>query len=170
VTAIIAGALLVFPVPPVRADLGDAVTRVIDRGRTVDVSFVEDLHPADLTAGAEIQLEVARSVLVGGAVAIREGAPAVGYAEVVKRRGPVGSPAALRIVVKRTLAVDGTIVPLSGVYSTIGEERHAEVFSFAWAVCICGLLAPGEEVAISRGTLVGCFVTEEVRIGADCCE
>ena len=145
----------------------DVAGLVIARGRTVDVRFCDTLQPSDLVAGADVQMEVASAVLVDGVVVISERAPVAAYVETVQRRGPVGKPAAIRVVVSRTEALDGTAVPLNGVYSTSGKERRAEVFSFAWAVCICGLLAPGEQVMISRGTLVGCFVSQEVAVGVD---
>lgn len=140
------------------ADSTNAVTCVLPRGRVVDVRFPTALCPRELRADCAIDLEIAHDVRVDDALVFVEGALARGRVESVRKRQAAGYPAQLTIVVESATAVDGTSVPLTGVYSTVGQDRHVEAAGIALFFCVCGLLIPGEDVLIDKGTVVPCFV------------
>ena len=139
----------------------------IKRGRTVDVRFGQSLRPRDVKHGQLIWLEVAADVAVDGNVVIKECAPVAAHVREVKQRQAAGIPAQLEIVVDYARAIDGHNVPLSGMYSAEGADRHVEAAGIAIFWCICGLLIPGEDVLVAEGTVVTCFVRRDtvIRIG-----
>lgn len=137
---------------------------VLRQGRTVDVRFRESLSPGEISNGQRVELEVASDVLVEGRVAVREGAKVVGHIEEVKRRQAAGVPARLDVVVDLAQAVSGEMIPLSGLYSTKGAGRRVEAAGIAIFWCVLGLLIPGENVLIAEGTIVTCFVRQDIAI------
>lgn len=168
----ILGCVLVLAVPlaasstaaGVPSDTTPSAHFALKRGRTVDVRFRESLRPSGMSNGQRVELEVADDVLVAGRVVVREGAGVVGHVEEVKRRQAAGVPARLDIVIDLTQAVSGEVVPLSGIYSTKGTDRRIEAAGIAIFWCVLGLLIPGENVLIAEGTIVTCFVREDISI------
>jgi hypothetical protein len=150
--------------PESTADSISTSTVVLRRGRTVDVRFVGDLKPHGLHVGQVVPLEMAQDILAGGYLVLEEGGPASGHIENLQPRRPVGVPARLRVVIDYATAVGGTHVPLEGVYSTEGADRHIESAGVSIFYCVCGLLIPGEDVIIRDGTVVTCFVAADTEM------
>lgn len=139
-------------------------TLILADGVPLDVRFPDDLLPGKLREGDSVALAVARDVRVGDRVVILQDTAVRARVEAATARRPVGFPAEIRVVVLATTAVDGTAVPLSGVHSVSGEERHVESMAFAWSVCCLGLFVPGEDASIASGTIIGCFVEGPVEV------
>jgi hypothetical protein len=136
----------------------------VKRGVVVDVRFPRSLRPNDLRVGEPVELEVARDVHVGGHPVLLEGAAATGHVEEAEVRHAAGFPARLEVVVDSATAVDGSTVPLTGIYTASGRDRHVEAAGIALYYCICGLLIQGEDTLIGRHTIVTCFVRSDTRV------
>jgi len=164
----ILGCVLVLLVPvatsPAEADVSSDSTPsaylVLKRGRTIDVRFCESLRPRGISNGQRVELEVANDTLVDGRVVVCEGAKVIGHVEEVKQCQVAGIPAKLDVVIDLAQAVDGEMVPPSGLYATSGADRHVE----AAGIAVFWLLIPGEDVLISEGTIVTCFIRQDTPI------
>ena len=147
-----------------RSDSSWADTVLLQRGRVVDLRFTADIRPRGLNVGDDVCLEIAGDIEVDGVPLLREGMRAVGHIDGVRSRQPVGVPARLRVIVDHAVAVDGTNVPLEGVYTTEGTDRHIESAGVSLFYCVCGLLIPGEDVIVREGTIVTCFVQSDTPV------
>ena len=68
-----------------------------------------------------------------------------------QKKGAIGKPAVIGVMVRSVEAVDGTVVPISGVKYIEGENKLTEALVITILCCILGLVIQGGEAEIPAG-------------------
>jgi hypothetical protein len=126
----------------------------IPNGRTVDLAFRDTLSPETTTVGETVLLTVVEDVVIDGHTVIAKGALAKGEVVRAEKQGSVGKAAALQVELRSVEAVDGTVVPVHGTKSVVGEEKQGTSLAVTILCCILGLLMKGGQAEIPAGTTV----------------
>ena len=89
---------------------------------------------------------------VDGNVVIEGGARATAEITLSQKKGAVGKPAVIGVMVRSVEAVDGTMIPISGIKQVTGENKQSEALIVTILCCILGLMIQGGEAEIAAGT------------------
>jgi hypothetical protein len=135
-------------------------------GTPVTLSFQVALNPETAVIGETVMLTVADDVRVGKTVVIAKGANATAEVVNAQKRGSVGKPAVIQVVLRTVSAVDGTAVLLSGQKQVAGEDKQTSALVITILCCILGLLQKGGDAEIPAGSTVQGTVASSVTIEA----
>ncbi len=133
-------------------------------GTVVDLVFDSAVNPKTTTIGQTVTLRVANPVLVNGATVVAAGALAQGEVTVAQKAGAVGKEAQIGVVVKQVAAVDGTVIPINGTKSVIGENKQTSSLVITLLCCILGLLQQGGSAEIAAGSALRATVAAPVEV------
>lgn len=133
-------------------------------GTVVDLAFDSPVSPTTSTIGQTVTLRVMSPVLVNGATVIAAGAIAQGEVTIAQKSGSIGKEAQIGVMVRQVVAVDGTLVPISGNKSVLGENKQTSSLVITLLCCILGLLQKGGSAEIAAGSAVRATVAAPVEI------
>jgi|GEM_PF-745870 len=137
-----------------------AVARMltIPVGTPIVLKFDETIDPATATIGSTVHLSVLQEVTVNGEVAFEAGAPASGQVTQSEKPGSIGKPAVIGVALQSAQAVDGTLVPVSGMKVVEGENKQTSSLIVTILCCVLGLLLKGGNAEIQAGTTMDATV------------
>jgi hypothetical protein len=130
----------------------------------VPVSTCRKLSPSHLAVGTQVEVKVSYDLRWQGCLVFREGTPVTATISEVHGPDVVGKPSLIVLDILSTVAVDGTIVPLSGSIRAEGEDRMMESIGAAIGVCCLGIFLPGGRQSIGKGVGTVALTTAEVEI------
>jgi hypothetical protein len=110
-------------------------------------------------------LNVVNDLRIGGVVVIAQGATAQAEVVTSKRRGSIGKPAHIGVVLRSVQAVDGTTIALTGQKQVLGEDKQTSSLVITLLCCILGLLQKGGPAEIAAGSTVRGNVVGPVSVG-----
>lgn len=137
-------------VAPAAAAAAEAVT--IPAGTPVMLAFQEAVRPLTAQVGQKILLRTTSPVVIDGKTVIAEGAIANGEVTSAQKKGAVGKPAIIGVMLRTVEAVDGTLVPVSGTKVVEGENQQTTALVVTILCCILGLLMQGGDAEIAAGS------------------
>lgn len=140
----------IHAVGPAAAAATEALT--IPAGTPVLLAFEETVCPLTAQVGQKILLRTTSPVIVDGKVVIAAGAIANAEVTSAQKKGAVGKPAIIGVMLRTVEAVDGTLVPISGTKVIEGENKQATSLVVTILCCILGLLMQGGEAEIAAGS------------------
>jgi hypothetical protein len=82
---------------------------------------------------------------------IKAGTPVVAIVESAESAGMVGQAGKITIAIQSTTAVDGTAIPLTGIFYSKGDSKTGESVAVSVILCPLGLLCKGDEGDIPAG-------------------
>jgi len=85
----------------------------------------------------------------------------------VQIHGYFGRPDIIAIKIDHIKMRGNLIIPLKGEYHISGQQKQAESLGVTVFFCLCGIFIPGDKAYIKTGTIVPCFVTDNVIIELD---
>jgi len=121
-------------------------------GTTLVLAFENALHPESAQIGQKVYLRVVTAVTVDGKTVIEAGARATAEVTHSQKKGAIGKPAVIGIMARAVEAVDGTMVPISGVKHIEGENKQTEALIVTILCCILGLVMQGGEAEVAAGS------------------
>jgi len=163
--ALIVGFCIQIIVPTAVLAAGEALK--VPVGTPVLLSFEGRVHPASAVVGGKIYLRVEESVRVGGKIVIAEGSRAVGEITHSQKKGAIGKPAIIGVVLRSVEAVDGTRIPVSGSKLIEGESKQTSAIIVTILCCVLGLLMQGGEAEIAAGSTVEAMVEMAVEVSVE---
>lgn len=130
---------------------GNAVELTIKAGTPVPVRIDESVSSETATAGQTVRCFVTRDVVVDDFIVIKAGTEVVAEVTYSQKTGTLGKEGKVFLVVRNTVAVDNTIVPLRANLSQTGDEKVA----LSWMVCP---FIKGTQSMIPSGTETKAYV------------
>jgi hypothetical protein len=121
-------------------------------GTPLVLKFEETLNPATASVGTTVHLSVLTDITIDGRVVFSAGAPATGQVTESEKPGSIGKPAVLGVTLQSAEAIDGTLVPISGMTVVEGENKQTTTLIITILCCVLGLLMKGGDVDIPAGT------------------
>lgn len=140
----------IHAVAPAAVAAAEAIS--IPAGTPVMLAFDEAVRPETAQVGQKVLLRTTSSVMIDGKIVISEGAIANAEVTSAQKRGAVGKPAIIGVMLRTVEAVDGTLVPISGTKVIEGENKQTEALVITILCCILGLLTQGGEAEITAGS------------------
>ena len=135
---------------PAALAIGETVK--IPGGTRLVLAFENAVHPESAQIGQKVYLRVVNGVNVDGKIVILGAARATGEITHSQKKGAIGKPAVIGVMVRSVEAVDGTMIPISGVTHIEGENKQSEALIVTILCCILGLMIQGGEAEIAAGT------------------
>ncbi|MCR4290216.1 MAG: hypothetical protein NUV86_08145 [Candidatus Scalindua sp.] len=130
---------------------GNATEITIKAGTPVPVRIDETVSSESATAGQTVRCFVTRDVFVDDFIVIKAGTEVVAEVTYSQKTGSLGKEGKVFLVVRNTVAVDNTIVPLRANLSQTGDEKVA----LSWMVCP---FIKGTQSMIPSGTETKAYV------------
>jgi len=124
----------------------------IPGGTVLVLAFENALHPESAQVGEKVYLRVVTAVTVDGRTVIEGGARATAEVTHSQMKGAIGKPAVIGVMARAVEAVDGTMIPISGVKHVEGENKQSEALIITILCCILGLIIQGGEAELAAGT------------------
>jgi hypothetical protein len=144
-------AILVTALALVPAHAASVLT--VPAGTKVLLRFETPVDSSTITEGAAVKFTVATDVLIGRAVAFRQGTPAQGIVTDVSKPGIFGKNARVHIAYIQANAVDGRPVRLAPLDVTPSSVRQVGDVGAAGATSLTGAILLGP-VGLAAGALV----------------
>lgn len=141
-----------------------AATVDVPVGTVVLVVFNDAVDPATVAPGQTVMLSALNPVVVQGSKVIEAGAPVLGEVTVAEKRGAVGKPAKMGVVLRHVTAVDGTNIPLAGQKQVEGENKQTTSLVVTILCCVLGLIMKGGAATIPAGSQVQAMTMAPVTI------
>jgi len=135
---------------PVALAAGETVN--IPGGTRLVLAFENAVEPESAQIGQKVYLRVVNGVNVDGNVVIEGGARATAEITLSQKKGAIGKPAVIGVMVRSVEAVDGTMIPISGIKHVEGENKQSEALIVTILCCILGLMIQGGEAEIAAGS------------------
>lgn len=120
-------------------------------GTVVAVRLEQMVNPEVQAIGSQVQAVVASDVQVDGVTVIKAGAAVIANVEEAEKAGSIGKGAKLTVVLRSVQAVDGTSIPLSGSYRTVGESKEGSTVALGALLCPLFLLREGDDTQLAAG-------------------
>lgn len=146
------------------ADEASANTVSVPVGTVVDLVFDQTLSANSASIGQSVMLRVSAPVVVNGKTIIAAGSMATGEVVSSSKAGAVGKEGQLGVAIKSVSAVDGTLIPLNGTKTVVGENHTASSVIITLLCCILGLLQQGGKAEIPAGASVRATVAAPTNV------
>ncbi|MCP4123852.1 MAG: hypothetical protein GY751_19055 [Bacteroidetes bacterium] len=117
----------------------------------IPVRSTEPIDAKYIQAGQEIILVVASNVRINQETVIKAGAPVVAFVNDSSSSQMAGISGKISLAMRSTVAVDGSIVPLSGTMMNSGESEVGSTVAVGVILCPLALLNKGEAGRIPPG-------------------
>ena len=155
----------IAPAAPQAVILSAPTENVLRAGTEVPLVMSQSISSNDksLRAGNQIRLQVANSVMLGGAVVIPAGSPATAEITEVRRKGMWGKSGRIEARVLN-VRVGDRLIRLSGTFDDKGVTGTAGVVGAIVFVPIAGFFLTGTSASINAGSGVKAFLDEDLRI------
>jgi hypothetical protein len=155
----------IAPVAPQAVILSPPTESVLRAGTEVPLVMSQSISSNDksLRAGNQIRLQVANSIMLGGAVVIPAGSPATAEITEVRRKGMWGKSGRIEARVLN-VRVGDRLIRLSGTFDDKGVTGTAGVVGAIVFVPIAGFFLTGTSASINAGSGVKAFLDEDLRI------
>jgi len=134
------------------AAMAASETVTIPGGTRLVLAFENAVEPESAQIGQKVYLRVVNGVDVDGKTVIEGGARAVAEITQSQKKGAIGKPAVIGVMARTVEAVDGTMIPISGVKQMEGENKQSEALIVTILCCILGLMIQGGEAELAAGT------------------
>lgn len=157
VSSIIIGAMVLSIDVFVMVSTGNATEVTIKAGTPVPVRIDETVSSETATAGQTVRCFVTRDVFVDDFIVIKAGTEVVAEVTYSQKTGSLGKEGKVFLVVRDTVAVDNTKVPLRSSLSQTGDERVA----LSWLVCP---FIKGTQSMIPSGTETKAYVDYDTKV------
>lgn len=144
-------------------------------GTPISVELIQNLNSTDLTAGQTVDFRVKFDVIVKKKRVITAGSIGKGQITKVSKRKMFGKPGVLEIQAQYVQAVDGQLVPLTGMALKVrGDDKSA----LAWGLSVglgiftlvgfgTGLFIKGKKAEMPAGTALNVSVASNIEIELD---
>ena len=123
-------------------------------GTTVLLAFQSAVHPMTANVGEKVFLTVVNDIEVDGYVVIKAGAHAIGEISQSVKKGSIGKPATIGVLLRSVEAVNGKNISLSGSKVLSGEDKQSDALLITILCCVLGLMMKGGDVEMAQGTTV----------------
>ena len=155
----------IAPAAPQAVILSSPTESVLRAGTEVPLVMSQSISSNDksLRAGNQIRLQVANSIMLGGAVVIPAGSPATAEITEVRRKGMWGKSGRIEARVLN-VRVGDRLIRLSGTFDDKGVTGTAGVVGAIVFVPIAGFFLTGTSASINAGSGVKAFLDEDLRI------
>jgi hypothetical protein len=155
----------IAPAAPQAVILSAPTESVLRAGTEVPLVMSQSISSNDksLRTGNQIRLQVANSVMLGGAVVIPAGSPATAEITEVRRKGMWGKSGRIEARVLN-VRVGDRLIRLSGTFDDKGVTGTAGVVGAIVFVPIAGFFLTGTSASINAGSGVKAFLDEDLRI------
>ena len=156
---------VIAPAAPQAVILSSPTESVLRAGTEVPLVMSQSISSNDksLRAGNQIRLQVANSIMLGGAVVIPAGSPATAEITEVRRKGMWGKSGRIEARVLN-VRVGDRLIRLSGTFDDKGVTGTAGVVGAIVFVPIAGFFLTGTSASINAGSGVKAFLDEDLRI------
>ena len=134
----------------------------VPAGTPIKLEVVNTITSEEAVIGQVVHLVVVRDVQIQGMTVIKGGTPAEGTITKVKGKGTLGEPGEVQISVKRTVAVDGTEVPLRDTLFVKGKAGAP--YSVQTTRDHMFLFMEGEPVQILGGVELRAYIRSPVKV------
>jgi hypothetical protein len=104
---------------------------IIKAGTPIPVRLEEALSSETAKARQPVRFTVVRDVEIKGKIVIKAGAPAEGEITYAQKTGSLGKEGMVHLVMRYTIAVDGTRIPLIASLSASGDD-NVVLSGFIW--------------------------------------
>ena len=134
------------------AAMATSETVSIPGGTRLVLAFENAVQPESAQIGQKVYLRVVNGVNVDGKMVIEGGARATAEITHSQKKGAIGKPAAIGVMARAVEAVDGTMIPISGLKHVEGEDKQTEALIITIICCVLGLVIQGGEAGIAAGS------------------
>lgn len=142
-----------------------AANLTLKEGTPVILSLEKTINSNYARVGDPVDLVVTRDVRVNDKVVIEVGTHARGEVSAIERKGAIGKPGKVSIVVRSVKAVDDTDVPIRATLTREGKGKETTALLVGILLCIIGLfLIKGEHGVIQAGSEIKAYVDYTVEI------
>lgn len=151
---------------PLAADASQAggTSVSVPVGTIVDLVFDQTLSANSASLGQSVMLRVSSPVVVNGKTVIAAGTMATGEVVNSSKAGAVGKEGQLGVSIKSVTGVDGTLIPLNGTKTVVGENHTTSSVVITLLCCILGLLQQGGKAEIPAGASVRASVAAPTNV------
>jgi fructose-specific component phosphotransferase system IIB-like protein len=139
----------------------------VPAGTALTLALEDGLHPDSALVGQKVFFRVVNPVVIDGKTVIAAGARATGEVTHSQKKGPVGKPAVIGVMLRHVEAVDGSMVPVTGVKRIEGENKQTDALIITILCCILGLVIQGGEAELIAGTQVDATVDLTTTVNVD---
>ena len=150
---------------PQVATIAPHTSSVLAAGTPVPLLLLEELTTKEkkLKVGRRFNLEVAADVMLNGQIVIPAGSPAVGEVTDVRNKGMWGKSGKINARILSARVGDRQI-RLTGQFDDKGVTGTAGVAAAVVFVPVVGFFVTGTSANIPKGTPIGAFLDEDIRI------
>ena len=156
---------VIAPAAPQAVILSAPTDSVLRAGTAIPLVMAQSITSKDksLRTGAQINLQTASPVMLGGSVVIPAGSPATAEITEVRRKGMWGKSGRIAARVLN-VRVGDRLIRLSGTFDDKGVTGTAGVVGAIVLLPVAGFFISGTSASINAGAGVKAFLDEDLKI------
>lgn len=137
---------------------------LLKAGTVIPLSLMQTISSENASSGQLVDFRLTKDVTIGNDVVIKAGSIAHGQVSHVKKNGLLGSQGEVKIIIQSIVAVDGTLIYLTGGNLSNNGENRLGLAVVCTLCCILGFLIKGGNAEVPAGMLVNAMVMSNTEI------
>jgi hypothetical protein len=137
----------------------------VEKGTTIKVQSSNTLKSNKISEGDQLEFKVFEDLVIKGATVVKAGTTVNAYIESVEKSRALGKEGYIRIQFVSTSGVDGTLIPIRAINSSISGENTLNT-----TIVLSALINPlflfknGKQAKVKEGKVMFVYITKDLTI------
>lgn len=137
----------------------------VEKGTTIKVQSSNTLKSNKISEGDKLEFKVFEDLVIKGATVVKAGTTVNAYIESVEKSRALGKEGYIRLQFVSTSGVDGTLIPIRAINSSISGENTLNT-----TIVLSALINPlflfknGKQAKLKEGKVMFVYITKDLTI------
>lgn len=137
----------------------------VEKGTTIKVQSSNTLKSNKISEGDQLEFKVFEDLVIKGDTVVKAGTTVNAYIESVEKSRALGKEGYIRLQFVNTMGVDGTLIPIRAINSSISGENTINT-----TIVLSALINPlflfknGKQAKLKEGKVMFVYITKDLTI------